>query len=639
MKQNRFFMNSIDSRLYLLGAILSIFFLFPLLCRAEVFLQGNFVEVGIHDAGSFGTIGAQPEGFHGNVGNRLGFVADYGRDGWDVPEIIDPGDPPPYSGDYFLPGSPEEGWMVEWTDAEGAEKQFHNFGAEGDFDVPQTSLSVTSSGSTQSAVWEGTAVSGDRQLRIIQTVSFNEDDLFFVMNVVMTNVGTATLRSLEYMRNVDPDQEQPWTGEYTTSNWVEAQPLRPAFGTRTALDARPAGNTDRALTIAEGLDHGLTLGLGTIDSRAVVAASQGFSNRDTDEILDAPFQPFAAAPSVEDLAIVLVYDLGDLAPGQSVSVDYAYILNADDLEIAMGALAAVTILQPTGTVSGSSVIFQATTDDLPNTTQIEFFVNDTPVGVDTTPDAGGTFETTFDSFTLPNGPVSLRAEATFTGGVRISKSATVTVDNAGPPIAFIAPTSGQAFVGDNIPIEISVDDPAHPPVRVSFFRETLSTGSTFLNEDTVAPFTSSFGVDDLVLGETVVVKAVATDAGGRTTTIQISEPANVLKLPTGRVIIKPEILSIDAGSFGVMVQLPDPYSALNITEGSVTANHTDPTKTRINFDVKRNMAIIKFQLEDGVTAGDIDAGGIQVEGSFTHEGKTLGFIGQDAITEVIGGGG
>jgi hypothetical protein len=625
MKGKIMLKNLIDLKSCFIRTMLTIFLSLPIVCDAEVFLQGNYVEIGIHDAGSFGTSGEQPEGFHGNIGNKLGFVADYGRDGWDV------GDPE-YSGDFFLPGTPEEGWMVEWTDASEVEKQFHNFGAENEFDVPQTSHTNTSSGSILSAVWEGTATSGNEQLKIIQTVSFDAEDLFFVMNVVMTNVGTEMLSSLEYMRNVDPDQEKPWTGNYKTLNWVEAQPLRPASGSRTALDARPVGNTDRALTIAEGLTHGLTLGLGTIDSRAVVAASHGFSNRDTDDILDNPTQPFPHAPDEDDSAIVLVYDLGDLAPGQSVSIDYAYILNADDLYVAMGALAAVTILQPTGTVSGSKVIFQATTDDVPNTTRIEFFVNGTSVGVDTSPDSGDVFETTFNSYIFPNEPVSLKAEATFTNSTKISKTATVTVDNAGSSISFFKPTSEESFIGDNISIEISVDDPSHPPVRVSFFRETLSTGSTFLNEDTEAPFTSSFGVDDLVVGETVVIKAVATDAGNRTTTIQVSNGANVLNLQTGNVLIKPEVLSIDAGIFGVILQFPDPYSALNII--AATTDYSNSDRTTIKFDFKQKKAIIKFQLKDGVTSDDIAPDGIKVEGTFTYGDQILQFVGEDAITAV-----
>lgn len=414
--------------------------------------------------------------------------------------------------------------MVEWTStATGLEQSFHNFGLRGNFDVPMTSLTPINTATSQAAIWKGTAQSGaNESLEITQTVRINANDMFFVINVVMTNKGTETLRSLEYMRNVDPDHEQPWSGDFTTRNWVEAQPPRAANGSRMALAALPYGNTNRALAVAEGLDYGLTLGLGTIDSRAVVAASQGFSNRDTDAILDAPNQPTQVSPSIDDAAIVLTYELGDLAPGQSVSIDYAYILNSADLEVAMGSLAAVTILQPTGTVSGDSVIFQATTNNIPNTQQVAFYVNGTLIATDTSPSASGVYETSFDSLPLANGTAVLKAIATFASGELIEKSTTITVENSGPPISFSSPTAGDVFSGSDIPISINIDDPSHPPARVSFFRETAGSGSVSLGEATAAPLTALFSVTDLPAGETVVIKAVANDILDRSTTIQVS---------------------------------------------------------------------------------------------------------------------
>ncbi len=500
----------------LLVLTLAIFVVTTVSVSAEVFLKGNYIEVGIHNAGSFGTAGTQPAGFHGNVGGRLGFVSDYGKDGWAVGS-------PPFAGGYFLPGAPEEGWAVEWTSPSGSELNFGNFGATGYVRVPVTSLVNTSSGSTQSAVWEGTATSGSEALRVTQNVNFDVDDLFFVINVNLTNTGTSTLHSVEYMRNVDPDQEQPWTGNFATRNWVEFQPPRAASGFRSSLTARPASNTDKALALAEGTTHGFTLGLGTIDPRAVVAASHGFANRDPDSILNVPRQPYYNGPgSYQDSAIVLAYDLGDLAPGQSVSFDYVYILAKEDLALALGTLGAVDILQPTGTISGSDVIFQATTDELDDTEQIEFFVDGSSVGLDNVADTGGVYSVVFDSRAWENGTVTIKAVATFSSGRIVEKTATVTLDNSGPPIAFAEPTASQVFSGDGISIALSLLDSTHTPVRVSFFRETASEGSIFLSEDKEAPFTSSFDVLGLSEDETVVIKAVATDAFGHTSTIQVA---------------------------------------------------------------------------------------------------------------------
>jgi len=423
-----------------------------------------------------------------------------------------------------------------------------------------SSLTDTSSGSTLSAQWVGTATSGSEQLQLTQTVSFDADDLYFVINVNMVNTGTTTLNSVEYMRNVDPDQEQPWSGgSFTTRNWVEFQPPRPASGSRVFLAARPAGNTDKALSIAEGRKWGLTLGLGTFDSRAVVAASHGFSNRDTDGILNTPNQPTPTSPSIADAAIVLAYELGSLAPGQSTSFDYVYILNKDDLEVALGALAAVTILQPTGTVSGSGVIFQTTTDDVPNTSKIDFYVNGALVGSDVTPTGSGIFETTFDSLTLANGPVSLKAIAVISGN-NAEKTGSVIVDNSGPPISFSTPSTGDTFSGTGIPIGMVIN-PAQPPVSISFFRETAGTGSISLGADTSAPFTSSFDVTDLPDGETVVIKAVGTDALGRRTTITVSGTVVLNQTPTADASATVTLYDTNASSCDASVTLDGSLSS------------------------------------------------------------------------------
>src|SRR3546814_6367645 len=74
------------------------------LCSGEIFLRASYVEVGIHGVGSYGTSSNAPAPFQANkIGDkRLGFMADYDKNGWDEGN-------PPYSGDYFVPGTPVEG--------------------------------------------------------------------------------------------------------------------------------------------------------------------------------------------------------------------------------------------------------------------------------------------------------------------------------------------------------------------------------------------------------------------------------------------------------------------------------------------------------------------------------------------------
>ncbi len=79
------------------------------------------MELGIHAAGSLGTVGPAPVGYNGatgaairNVWNQgLGLSADFNRDGWNI------GTPTAFVGDYVMPGSAMEGFVVGYRTVSG----------------------------------------------------------------------------------------------------------------------------------------------------------------------------------------------------------------------------------------------------------------------------------------------------------------------------------------------------------------------------------------------------------------------------------------------------------------------------------------------------------------------------------------
>ena len=87
-------------------------------CRhgPQVFLKSTYVELGINSAGSFGTQGAAPVSFLAASAPSIvqpwrrgvGIAADFNMDGFSA------GAPYPISGDYVLPGTPIEGWVVSY---------------------------------------------------------------------------------------------------------------------------------------------------------------------------------------------------------------------------------------------------------------------------------------------------------------------------------------------------------------------------------------------------------------------------------------------------------------------------------------------------------------------------------------------
>lgn len=279
--------------------------------NAQIFLRNEYVEVGIHSAASFGSEIPPPLGYHPN-GYGLGFVCDFQRDGWDAGT-------PAFMGDYFVPGSPEEGWSVEWTQ-EGSETTFHNYGLLFESDAITTSQSKVVLPGMETGLWEGSA----GPLRIVQKTTLREGTLYFTIDVLFRNEGPDTLYSLEYLRNLDPDNEIMFTGSYVTENFVRYQP---GFN----------GNSDTALVVAVGPEFRVPVILGAVDSRARVSVG-GFHNRDTDEILDHFNMPAEASPETGDVAISLAFRIGDLAPGQCVAFSYFYGLEEIPAGNALGEL-------------------------------------------------------------------------------------------------------------------------------------------------------------------------------------------------------------------------------------------------------------------------------------------------------------
>ena len=275
----------------------------------DVYLQGTFVEIGISESGSCGTVSSvAPGGYHSWYGG-LGFVADFNLDGWAVGT-------PPYSGDYFLPGSPYEGWLVEFTYS-GTEYTYQNAQAVGLFGVPQTSLVNTSSGSTNSALWTGTASNGSQSLKVEQLFHFVDSDAKFLIDVTLTNTSAEPLESVEYARAVDPDQEVDWTGDFTTSNYVGHQ---------------PDGSNNLAQVVGNGIFHGIPMGLQLTHPNAKAHVNLGgLSILTPNEPLDFTNAPTIGAPYVADVGVSVAVRFPVLNPGQSVSFTVIYILNEDEV--------------------------------------------------------------------------------------------------------------------------------------------------------------------------------------------------------------------------------------------------------------------------------------------------------------------
>ncbi len=368
--------NPIKSALLLAAILFSFFSSFAQLTNCNAFMQGTSIEIGVNWNGAFGSSVAPPAAgycdspYHprgaSSVSNSLtcgggcppfgaglGFVADPDKDGWYIHNSTTPWG---YIGDYFLPGTPQEGWAVE---ADGSQGWAYNGGGCGTtpgiiYNITNASnISYSTSGRFITAVWQGLFDS----MRITQTTLMDTSKVFFTCYVSMVNLSNVnTRRNAYYLRTLDPDNSEPDSGgSFSTFNKIEYQ--EPNVDNKVMVSATGlVGNTPV---------NSAFLGLGTKDCRAKCFIHYSRSATTSHTVLyptyytAAPGPYYYTVPTLDsmyggdggagdtsdfvyalgytiqqDIGISLVFKLGDIDPSDSVTFAYAYVLRRQDIDSA-----------------------------------------------------------------------------------------------------------------------------------------------------------------------------------------------------------------------------------------------------------------------------------------------------------------
>lgn len=276
------------------------------------FFKGTFVEAGIQPSGAFGSLVSAPSDYVSatvsKYSGRVGFIADMGKDGWNVGN-------PKYIGDFFVPGTPYEAFSVKVNGT-----LYENAGSSS----PQITGNVTgyfSDGTTSGIEWLGNI----GNLQIKQVTSVGKNSSYILIRVYLKNTGSSTINNIYYTRSVDPDNEvdQVGSGGFETINTIE--------------DQNPNA-TSTALVSGIGRTHNSYLGLGSRDCRARVAIMKTFSSDGETIYAGSGGQVRLSAKGASvsaDNAIAVAFKIGNLAAGDSTALAMAYVLNAADLPPAM----------------------------------------------------------------------------------------------------------------------------------------------------------------------------------------------------------------------------------------------------------------------------------------------------------------
>ena len=284
------------------------------LTGGEIFLPGHWLEIGQNAYGAFGA-NPPPGGYHPYpAGTNLAEVYDYGHDGWTSGA-------PPLMGDYTYPGSPYEGWGIQVNGTGGLNWAFTSTGAiSGTGTLTGNNTTYVNAGGKLIGNWAGTAAGG--QLRLNMETRVDTNASWVVCTVKMYNTGATTLNNLYYFRGCDPDNDEAHGGSFATNNYVNYQ-----NDADHRVGVSGAGET---YTYAY-------LQLCTKDCRAKALVHESwpinYSVTDLSTVYTgtAAITPYynVGVDHPGDIAIGLVYQIGNLCPGDSTFVSYAYtFLNA-----------------------------------------------------------------------------------------------------------------------------------------------------------------------------------------------------------------------------------------------------------------------------------------------------------------------
>lgn len=268
---------------------------------ANAYIKATSVEIGINGAGGFEGVntGVSPvlAGMHPRTNTAFfGFVANPQLNGWAGSA---------FDGDFFTPGTPENGWGIEV----GGTNYANNCNLAQD--IPGAITSWLHTYNCYTSDWEGNIAN----LHVKVNYFLQETDLYYTTTVSITNNTGAMIPEMFYYRNLDPDNNIMINGSvYDTQNSIENQPSGSCGIAHVSATQTNPWNS--------------YLGLAAIGPNWR-ADYGGFNNRDASDLWNGVgFTQTIGASVYADEAIALAYRIQNLAPGATETFKFVVILAA-----------------------------------------------------------------------------------------------------------------------------------------------------------------------------------------------------------------------------------------------------------------------------------------------------------------------
>lgn len=484
----------------------------------NAYLMGMFAEVGVRANGAFGSTQTIPSGFHGNVGNCLGFRVDRSFDGWGNTSTDD--------GDFFCPGSPYEGWQIKV----GSTGTAHN-SCDSNAGVTGTFSELSSSDGNQSVKWSSTkAVTGsnintsDTGIKITQVSTVPDSSQVLHVDITLKNNSSATLNDIYYGRSFDPDN-QTGPGTFSSTNTVISR-------------SSPA-------EVKSTWTNGSLISMKSNDANARAARRDSAfgCTEDPKVIYEAPTGSTVggwtstSTPNTNDSGTGIAVYVASLAADASYTFRISYVLS--DNEANLPGAPVIDAITPT---SGQlSVAYTGSTN--------------TPTNYDYSLDNGATWTTPgTPSTTSPLVVTGLTNGTTYTVKIRGRNSyGTGTSSNAisSTPVGKPSPPILTSLVGGDQRVNVSLSPGANGGSVLTNYQYALSSdGSTWGSFTALSPADTStaFSITGLSNDTVYYVKLKAVSAIGTS-----DSASNVISTRTATTPSAPTIETVTASSASLTV--------------------------------------------------------------------------------------
>eukprot|EP01041_Mallomonas_annulata_P006999 gene6999-14239_t len=399
-----------------------------------IFFHGKYIQLGINAEGGFGSVGIPPSHLI-NLNNQLGFVSDFDRNGYDsLPN-------PSYAGDYFLPGTPIEGYLIQFNNVNDEQQLFYGESLMGRNNLLPIDFKMTSRENMLSSLIVTSATDNiGSSLKISKISKLDANKQHIITSVVVVNIGSVPMNNFYYGRIIDPDQEFNHYGTYKSNNYVKYQsPARDGSDALLQRSYRHPQRTNAALVVFTGKNNQKFFGsIGTVHPYGRVAHfgmdesdfwytyADGSGNRVWTQFGGNDMRSnslYTSRMRSNDESCHLVYNFPMMMPGEVIQFQYFHLMYEDDMEEAFSAIQDIIFLQPSYMLSGNNSLLSIL---CVNTSiiidHVEFLLFATSIvstplntpnwhtlGVASKFDNGTYFKLNFNSYEYMNGAAHLKA--------------------------------------------------------------------------------------------------------------------------------------------------------------------------------------------------------------------------------------